>query len=55
MEPRALGNSSSASTTEKSHTTQHEGRNVWILTAYGISGLALIGVLAYYFSDFITH
>jgi hypothetical protein len=54
MEPRALGSSSSA-TTQKSSTTQHEGRNVWILTAYGISGLALIGILAYYFSDFVTH
>jgi len=55
MEPRALGSSSSETTTEKSHTIQREGRNVWILTAYGISGLALIGVLAYYFSDFVTH
>ena len=55
MEPRALGNSSSATTTEKPHSIQREGRNVWILTAYGISGLALIGVLAYYFSDFVTH
>lgn len=55
MEPRALGNSSSATTTQKSSTTQHEGRNVWILTAYGISALALVGILAYYFSDFVTH
>ncbi len=55
MEPRALGTSSSATTTQKSSNTQHEGRNVWILTAYGISGLALIAVLAYYFSDFVTH
>jgi hypothetical protein len=52
MEPRALGNSSAS--TQKS-SVKHEGRNVWILTAYGISGLALIGVLAYYFSDFVTH
>jgi len=53
MEPRALENSSSA--VQKSSTTPHEGRNVWILTAYGISGLVLIGVLAYYFSNFVTH
>ncbi|HKS74028.1 MAG TPA: hypothetical protein VJQ82_12585 [Terriglobales bacterium] len=53
MEPRALDSSSSAATQKSS--VKHEGRNVWILTAYGISGLALIGVLAYYFSDFITH
>jgi glycine/D-amino acid oxidase-like deaminating enzyme len=55
MEPRALGSTSSEATTQKSSSTPHEGRNVWILTAYGISGLALIGILAYYFSDFITH
>jgi hypothetical protein len=34
---------------------QHEGRGAWVLTAYGISGLALFGVLAYFFSDFIAH
>ena len=45
------------SSTEQSSTTtrQHEGRGAWVLTAYGISGLALFGVLAYFFSDFIAH
>jgi hypothetical protein len=38
-----------------SSTKQHEGRGAWVLTAYGISGLALFGVLAYFFSDFISH
>ena len=33
---------------------KHEDRNVWVLTAYGVSALALFGILAYYFSDFIT-
>jgi hypothetical protein len=33
----------------------HEGRGAWVLTAYGVSGLALFGVLAYFFSDFIAH
>ena len=33
----------------------HEGRGAWVLTCYGISGLALFGVLAYFFSDFIAH
>jgi hypothetical protein len=33
----------------------HEGRGAWVLTAYGISGLALFGLLAYFFSDFIAH
>ncbi|HEV2399845.1 MAG TPA: hypothetical protein VGS27_23090 [Candidatus Sulfotelmatobacter sp.] len=36
-------------------TKHHEGRGAWVLTAYGISGLALFGVLAYFFSDFIAH
>jgi hypothetical protein len=37
-------------------TTKHyEGRGAWVLTAYGICGLALFGVLAYFFSDFIAH
>ena len=36
-------------------SVQREGRNVWVLTAYGISGLALLGILAYYFSDFVAH
>ena len=47
------------SLTEQSSTTiskhQHEGRGAWVLTAYGVSALALFGVLAYYFSDFISH
>ncbi|HME37010.1 MAG TPA: hypothetical protein VKF84_17390 [Candidatus Sulfotelmatobacter sp.] len=51
---------SSANTEQSSSTTttsirQHEGRGAWVLTAYGISGLALFGVLAYFFSDFISH
>jgi len=32
----------------------HEGRGAWVLTAYGISGLALFGILAYFISDFIA-
>jgi len=32
-----------------------EGRGAWVLTCYGICGLALFGVLAYFFSDFIAH
>ena len=52
----------SASNTDQSSTStstsairHHEGRGAWVLTAYGISGLALFGVLAYFFSDFISH
>jgi len=32
-----------------------EGRGAWVLTAYGISGLILFGILAYFFSDFVAH
>jgi hypothetical protein len=38
-----------------SQTPHHEGRGVWVLTAYGISGLALFGILLYYFSVYVTH
>ena len=46
---------SSPSTTTTSAVRRYEGRGAWVLTAYGISGLALFGVLAYFFSDFIAH
>jgi hypothetical protein len=34
---------------------QREGRGAWVLTAYGVSGLAVLSLLAYFFSDFIAH
>ena len=46
---------SDQSSTTTSAIRKHEGRGAWVLTAYGISGLALFGVLAYFFSDFISH
>lgn len=56
MEDRPLGNSSTASVSTQSSAAKpcYEGRSVWVLTAYGISGLALFGVLAYYFVQYIT-
>jgi hypothetical protein len=54
MDQRALG-STANSLSDAQSSKHHAGRGVWVLTAYGISGLALLGVLAYYFSDFITH
>jgi hypothetical protein len=50
----------SSTNTEQSSTStsairKHEGRGAWVLTCYGICGLALFGVLAYFFSDFISH
>jgi hypothetical protein len=41
--------------TQQSTAKHHEGRGAWVLTAYGISGLALFGLLAYFISDFISH
>ncbi len=58
MEDRAPAVSASntdQSSTSTSSVRQHEGRGAWVLTAYGISGLALFGILAYFFSDFISH
>jgi hypothetical protein len=54
MEHRALDHSSVPSADLESHSTPHEGRNVWILTGYGISGLALFMVLAYYLSGYLA-
>ncbi len=45
----------SSTTTTTTSIKKHEGRGAWVLTAYGVSGLALFGVLAYFFSDFISH
>jgi hypothetical protein len=53
MEDRALGTSAATENSEVS-PKQKEDRNVWVLTAYGISGLALFAILIYYFSSYIT-
>jgi hypothetical protein len=58
MEDRAPVVSSTVSdqsSTTTSAIRQHEGRGAWVLTAYSVSALALFGVLAYFFSDFISH
>ena len=52
MQNRALGNS--GTTNSQVTTTRHEGRHVWVLTAYAVSGLALFGVLIYYVSAYIA-
>jgi hypothetical protein len=44
----------SISQSQSALTRQREGRGAWVLTAYGISGLAVFAVLAYFFSDFIA-
>ena len=55
MEDRAPVISSPEQSSSSTSTKHYEGRGAWVLTAYGISGLALFGVLAYFFSDFIAH
>lgn len=54
MENQAVGNSSTKAASSGTSTAQRDGRGVWVLTAYGISGLALFGVLLYYFSTYVT-
>jgi hypothetical protein len=59
MEDRASDISSSSvsqqSVSSSIPSRRLAGRGAWVLTAYGISGLALFGLLAYFFSDFIAH
>ena len=46
----------SSSTPARAHQHREppkEDRNVWIVTVYTISGLALFGVLAYYISTYL--
>jgi hypothetical protein len=54
MEDQATEMSSKPAADSQSSGTPHEDRSVWVLTAYGISGLVLFGVLIYYFSTYIT-
>jgi len=55
MEDRASAHSSTKTIDSDSSSTRRGIRNCWVLTAYGISGLALFGVLVYYFSTYVTH
>jgi hypothetical protein len=55
MEDRAPVVSTAVSQESSATGKHHEGRGAWVLTAYGICGLALFGILAYFFSDFIAH
>jgi hypothetical protein len=52
MQNRVLGNS--ATTNSQVDTPRREGRHVWVLTAYAVSGLVLFGVLIYYVSAYIA-
>jgi hypothetical protein len=54
MDDAASRNISARTANSPSSGVEHEGRGVWVLTAYAISGLALLGILVYYFSIYIT-
>jgi hypothetical protein len=56
MESRAQGTPRVSTSSSPSAIVSHEKtpRSVWILTAYGVSGLALFGVLAYYFASYVA-
>jgi len=54
MENRTLNNPPAATTNSTSSVRPREGRSVWVLTAYGFAGLALFGVLVYFFSSYVT-
>jgi hypothetical protein len=56
MQQQAPQGSSVSTTITESSAKAHprEGRNFWVLTAYGISGLVVFGILAYYFSEFVA-
>jgi hypothetical protein len=53
MHQQATGIVGSTPTTAASNS--NDRRKLWILTGYTISFLAMCGVLAYYFSAYITH
>ncbi len=57
MEDRAsdVSSASQQSLSQPSGSRHLAGRGAWVLTAYGICGLVLFGLLAYFFSDFIAH
>jgi hypothetical protein len=56
MESRAQGTPAVSTSNSPSAIVPHEKcpRSVWVMTAYGISGLALFGVLAYYFASYMA-
>ena len=58
MQQQAIGtalSSTPATSVNSDVAGSSDRRKVWILTGYAISFLAMCGVLAYYFSSYITH
>lgn len=55
MQSGAPDSKSSVVSASPDKSQKLDSRTFWVLTAYGVSGLALFGVIAYYFSDFVSH
>ena len=55
MQSGAPDSKSSVASPANAKSQKLDSRTFWVLTAYGVSGLALFGVIAYYFSDFVSH
>ncbi len=49
-----LNGNSAAPLSQSSDVKRHSERTVWIITGYLASGLALLGVMAYYFSTYVV-
>jgi hypothetical protein len=54
MEQPALESSATRVATPSSSCRTGARRGSWVMTAYAVSGLALFGLLAYFFSNYIT-
>ncbi len=53
MDSRAHG-TPAVSTSNSAVPHEKCPRSIWVMTAYGLSGLALFGVLAYYFASYVA-
>lgn len=53
--PEVSSTTTQTSLTQSALVGRREGGGAWVLTAYGISGLALFGLLAYFFSNYVAH
>ena len=49
------GQSSSPAVNSQMEARSQKCRNVWIVTGYGITGLVVFAILAYYVSAYIVH
>jgi Na+-driven multidrug efflux pump len=55
MNQQTSGSSIPGTAANSQEAPSQARRNCWIVTAYAIAFLALCGILAYFFSGYITH